>query len=216
MSTKPKKAAQVFSAELDGVDDDHWRPSWNIPPLSRILAVREEVDEHGELHRLLGPFKWGLVPAWAKDPKVGSRAFNARSAPAVASEPAWTGRWFSPKGDRWFRVWACPEHLEELTGLRQFGGSRPRFIDLESAEQQSEAGSPLGQKGRDMAESVTSGTYSRRTGRTCAELAAIHEQCAEYGADSNNIGQNGYMVSMAQLHATLAVNYRLRMLAGDA
>jgi hypothetical protein len=33
--------------------------------------------------------------------------------------PSWTGRWFSPRGDRWFRVWACPEHLEGLTGLRR-------------------------------------------------------------------------------------------------
>jgi hypothetical protein len=30
--------------------------------------------------------------------------------------PSWTGRWFSPKGDRWWRVWACPDHLEGLTG----------------------------------------------------------------------------------------------------
>jgi hypothetical protein len=36
--------------------------------------------------------------------------------------PNWTGRWFSPKGDRWWRVWACREHLEGLTGLREFGG----------------------------------------------------------------------------------------------
>ena len=36
--------------------------------------------------------------------------------------PAWTGRWLRPKGDRWFPVWACPEHLQGLTGLRQFGG----------------------------------------------------------------------------------------------
>jgi hypothetical protein len=35
--------------------------------------------------------------------------------------PSWTGRWFTPKGDRWFRVWACPEHLDGLTGLREFG-----------------------------------------------------------------------------------------------
>ena len=35
--------------------------------------------------------------------------------------PSWTGRWFTPKGDRWFRVWACPDHLDGLTGLRQFG-----------------------------------------------------------------------------------------------
>jgi hypothetical protein len=38
--------------------------------------------------------------------------------------PTATGRWFSPKGDRWFPVWACPEHLEGLTGLREFGRRR--------------------------------------------------------------------------------------------
>jgi hypothetical protein len=40
-----------------------------------------------------------------------------------AETPTWTGRWFSPKGDRWFRVWGCPDHLEGLTGLKQFGMS---------------------------------------------------------------------------------------------
>jgi hypothetical protein len=35
--------------------------------------------------------------------------------------PASTGRWFAPSGERWWRVWACPEHLEGLTGLREFG-----------------------------------------------------------------------------------------------
>ena len=38
--------------------------------------------------------------------------------------PVWTGRWFSPRGDRWFRVWSCPDHLDGLTGLREFGGRR--------------------------------------------------------------------------------------------
>ena len=38
--------------------------------------------------------------------------------------PTFTGRWFIPTGDRWFRVWASPNHLYGLTGLRQFGSSR--------------------------------------------------------------------------------------------
>ena len=38
--------------------------------------------------------------------------------------PAWTGRWRSPRGDRWWQVWACPEHLDGLTGLREFGRRR--------------------------------------------------------------------------------------------
>jgi len=41
-----------------------------------------------------------------------------------AEQPSWTGRWFSPKGDRWWRVWACRDHLEGLTGLREFGSRR--------------------------------------------------------------------------------------------
>ena len=38
--------------------------------------------------------------------------------------PTHTGRWFSPKEDGTFwRVWACPAHLNGLTGIRQFGGT---------------------------------------------------------------------------------------------
>jgi hypothetical protein len=40
-----------------------------------------------------------------------------------AETPSWTGRWFSPRGDRWWRVWSCPDHIEGLTGLREFGDS---------------------------------------------------------------------------------------------
>ena len=35
--------------------------------------------------------------------------------------PAFTGRWFSPRRDRWQRVWSCPDHLDGLTGVREFG-----------------------------------------------------------------------------------------------
>jgi hypothetical protein len=42
-----------------------------------------------------------------------------------AGRPTWTGRYFTPKGDRRFRVWACPKHLEGLTGLREFGRRLP-------------------------------------------------------------------------------------------
>jgi hypothetical protein len=38
--------------------------------------------------------------------------------------PRWTGRWRSPGGDRWWMVWACPDHLDGLTGLREFGRRR--------------------------------------------------------------------------------------------
>jgi len=37
--------------------------------------------------------------------------------------PSWTGR-FSPSGERSWRVWSCPDHLDGLTGLREFGRRR--------------------------------------------------------------------------------------------
>jgi putative SOS response-associated peptidase YedK len=81
---EPVKVARYLQATLDGVDD--WRPSWNIPPTERILGARERVDHNGEMTRSLELYRWGLVPFWAKDPKVGSRAFNAR-AETVGTKP---------------------------------------------------------------------------------------------------------------------------------
>jgi hypothetical protein len=49
--------------------------------------------------------------------------YSEQLQPAHCAElPEYTGRWFTPKGDRWFRVWASPDHLDGLTGIRQFGG----------------------------------------------------------------------------------------------
>ena len=42
-----------------------------------------------------------------------------------AEPPSWTGRWFSPRGDsRYWRVWACPDHLDGLTRLREFARAK--------------------------------------------------------------------------------------------
>ncbi|RMG60997.1 MAG: SOS response-associated peptidase [Deltaproteobacteria bacterium] len=57
-------------------------PSYNIPPGQVVPAVVCE----GGVRKLVG-LKWGLVPAWAEDPKIGNRMINAR-AETVASKPA--------------------------------------------------------------------------------------------------------------------------------
>ena len=38
---------------------------------------------------------------------VYDRNLQANHCPEA---PSWTGRWFSPRGDRWWRVWACDGH----------------------------------------------------------------------------------------------------------
>jgi putative SOS response-associated peptidase YedK len=47
---------------------------FNVAPTDEVYAVAEGKDGT----RRLGTFKWGLVPFWAKEPKVGSRMINAR------------------------------------------------------------------------------------------------------------------------------------------
>lgn len=54
-------------------------PRYNIAPTQPIAAVR--VHPHKRA-RELTYFQWGLLPSWAKDPKISYRMFNARSETA--------------------------------------------------------------------------------------------------------------------------------------
>ncbi len=50
-------------------------PRYNIAPSQQVLAVRQ--DNGGE--RGMALLKWGLIPSWAKDPKISYKMINARS-----------------------------------------------------------------------------------------------------------------------------------------
>ncbi len=56
--------------------------STNIKPTTPVCVL---IDESGK--RVLEPMQWGLIPAWAKDKKIGSRMFNAR-AETIAEKPS--------------------------------------------------------------------------------------------------------------------------------
>lgn len=49
-------------------------PSFNVAPTDDVYAVFEKDRE-----RRLNAFHWGLVPMWAKDPKIASKMINARA-----------------------------------------------------------------------------------------------------------------------------------------
>ncbi|MBO1269820.1 SOS response-associated peptidase [Arthrobacter sp. PO-11] len=53
-------------------------PSWNVAPTQNVPIVTEKLSED-VLERRLLTARWGLVPSWAKDVKIGSRLINARS-----------------------------------------------------------------------------------------------------------------------------------------
>jgi putative SOS response-associated peptidase YedK len=85
---------QVASTELlvehFGVDEvaapEH-EPSYNVAPRATVFAVRERIADD-QRRRYLSELRWGLVPSWAKDPKLGDRMINAR-AETVADKPAY-------------------------------------------------------------------------------------------------------------------------------
>ncbi|REE05274.1 putative SOS response-associated peptidase YedK [Citricoccus muralis] len=61
------------------------RPNWNVAPTSEVPIVLDRATETGD-RREIHVARWGLVPPWAKDTAVGSRAFNARSE-TVSTKP---------------------------------------------------------------------------------------------------------------------------------
>jgi putative SOS response-associated peptidase YedK len=62
-------------------------PRYNIAPTQSVAAVRVVTSERMVPSRELALLHWGLIPFWAKDPKIGARMINARSETA-AEKPA--------------------------------------------------------------------------------------------------------------------------------
>ena len=58
------------------------RPRYNVAPSQNVAAVRA-----GEDGRRLLMLRWGLIPAWAKEPSIGYKLINAR-AETAASKPS--------------------------------------------------------------------------------------------------------------------------------
>lgn len=84
----PETIYGVFEAEPDPVappgsgvyGGDVTRPRYNIAPTDAVavVRVRPQQDDRPEA-RFAGEARWGLVPSWAKDVKIGARMFNARA-----------------------------------------------------------------------------------------------------------------------------------------
>ncbi|MCU7813473.1 MAG: SOS response-associated peptidase [Candidatus Thiodiazotropha sp. (ex Notomyrtea botanica)] len=59
------------------------KPRYNIAPSHEILAIRSVAQ-----NRECSFFRWGLIPFWSKDEKIGYKTINAR-AETVDSKPAY-------------------------------------------------------------------------------------------------------------------------------
>jgi putative SOS response-associated peptidase YedK len=79
LRTRAGQIAEEF--KLAAVPDLPLR--YNIAPTQRVATVRQV----GSGDRQLDLLHWGLIPAWADDPKIGNRMINAR-ADGVATKPS--------------------------------------------------------------------------------------------------------------------------------
>jgi putative SOS response-associated peptidase YedK len=69
--------AEIFGAE-PLVDDPGGH--YNVAPTDEALVVVQRDDR-----RAVTAYRWGLIPHWATDAKIGSRMFNARAETLTAS-----------------------------------------------------------------------------------------------------------------------------------
>jgi putative SOS response-associated peptidase YedK len=88
-ASSPALIADRFAVDdVDGTVAADPEPDYNVSPRRNVLAVREQAVEGGSTQRVLSRLRWGLVPSWAKELKIGDRMINAR-AETVAEKPAY-------------------------------------------------------------------------------------------------------------------------------
>jgi len=83
----PDRIAEYFGA-MAGPDTtaEPLPANFNVAPTNDVYGIVADGD--GARH--VEVFKWGLVPSWAKDVKIGSKMINAR-AETIADKPAFKG-----------------------------------------------------------------------------------------------------------------------------
>ena len=100
------EAAYDISLELT------WKfPKYNIAPTQDVLAITDGGERRPEMLR------WGLIPPWAKDHKIGSKMINAR-AESVAEKPSFQSA---------FRERRCLIVADSFYEWERRGGTRVPF-----------------------------------------------------------------------------------------
>ena len=78
LTADAKKLAESF---VDFAPPPENRPRYNIAPSQPVAVVANTGENKIDF------FTWGLIPSWAKDPKIGNRLINARSE-TLAEKPS--------------------------------------------------------------------------------------------------------------------------------
>jgi putative SOS response-associated peptidase YedK len=129
-----KLAAQYSAKPFKG---EEWQGSYNIAPTQMIPVIVDEPE--GRELRLM---RWGLVPHWAKDIKIGNSMFNAR-AETVKDKPGFRDsfknkRCIIPASGffEWKKLTTAkePYYFSPREGLFSFAGLWSVWVSPESVE----------------------------------------------------------------------------------
>jgi putative SOS response-associated peptidase YedK len=72
--TKEEELAKLYHIPIPKQTD--LPISYNIVPSQKVLTIRFNPETRA---RSLDALQWGLIPYWAKDPKIADRTINARA-----------------------------------------------------------------------------------------------------------------------------------------
>ncbi len=147
---------------LDDLDllmpDFEFEPRYNIAPSQRLPIISSDAPNELKL------YKWGLVPFWAKDPKIGYKMINARGE-TIAQKPSFRNA---------FKKRRC---LIPATGFYEWKktatGKQPMHIHLKSDKLMTFAG--LWEIWED-AEGREMRTFTIVTTTPNAEMEPIHDR----------------------------------------
>jgi len=78
-----KVILERFDIEQASFGEEEYEKSYNVAPSQQVAAVISD----GSKNRL-GKLRWGLIPPWAKEAKIGYKMINAR-AETAAEKPSY-------------------------------------------------------------------------------------------------------------------------------
>jgi len=79
---KPDRVKEVF--DISEISNCQFEPRYNIAPTQMVTTVLYNSETE---QRDCQSLRWGLIPSWAKDSKMGARMINAR-AETLAEKPS--------------------------------------------------------------------------------------------------------------------------------
>lgn len=71
--------------------DEEYSPNYNVAPSQSVIAVLN----NGSINKM-GYLKWGLIPPWVEDTKIGYKMINAR-AETLAEKPSYRNAYRSKR-----------------------------------------------------------------------------------------------------------------------